>query len=90
MLVTIQKELFCVNMAEKTFLFLKLFFSMWNEVNGSNCNFKTMLFLTGTDDSEDCSNIQHFFIQFPVEEGESNCHPNKIDVSLICSGANLQ
>ena len=32
---------------------------------------------------EDCSNIQHFFIQIGTEESESNCHPKEIDVFLI-------
>ena len=39
---------------------------------------------------EDCSNIQHFFMQFGIEGSVSNCHFNEIDVSLICSGANLK
>ena len=39
---------------------------------------------------EDCSSIQHFFIQFWVEGSLSNCHPNEIDVSLVCSGGNLK
>ena len=91
MLVTIEKELFCVKVAEKTFLFLKLLFSLQNVANGSNCNLKAMfLFFTDTEDFQDCGNIQHSFIQFGIEEGESNCHRKEIDVSLICSGANLK
>ena len=90
MLLTIQKELFCVKMAEKTFLFQKLLFSMWNPANGSNCNLKTMLFFTDTEDFEDFSNIQHFFVQFGIEGSQSNCHPKEIDASLISSGANLK
>ena len=39
---------------------------------------------------EDCSSIGHFFIQFWVEGSLSNCHPNEIDVSLVCSGGNLK
>ena len=36
------------------------------------------------------SNIQYFFIEFVIEGTESNCHPKQIDVTLICSGANLK
>ena len=39
---------------------------------------------------EDCSGNQHFVIQFGIERSESNCHRKEIDVSLICSGANLK
>ena len=89
MLVTIRKELFCVKMAEKTFLFVKLLFSMWNVANGLNCNLKAMLFLQIQKGFEDC-NIQNVFIPFGIEESESNCHPKEKDVSLLCSGANLK
>ena len=89
MLVTIRKELFCVKMVEKTFLFLKLLFSMWNVANGFNCNLKTMLFLLIQKGFEDC-NIQNFFVPFLIEGSESNCHLKEIDVSLLCSGANLK
>ena len=77
-------------MEQKTFLFLKLLFSMWNAANGSNCNLKTMLFFTDTKDFEDCSNIQHFFIQFRIEKSESNYHHKEIDVSSISSGPNVK
>ena len=90
MLLTIQKELFCVKTAEKTFLFQKLLFSIWNAANGSYSNLKTMLFFTDREDFEDFSNIQHFFIQFGIEGSQSNCHPKEIDVSFISSGANLK
>ena len=90
MLLTIQKELFCVKTAEKTFLFQKLLFSMWNAANGSNCILKTMLFFTDRDDFEDFSNNQHFFIQFEIDGSLSNCHPKEIDDSFISSRANLK
>ena len=39
---------------------------------------------------EDCSNIQHFFIQFGIEGSVSNGHFKEMDVSVICSGANMK
>ena len=89
MLVTIRKELFCVKIGEKTFLFVKLLFSVWNVANGFNCNLKAMLFLQIQKGFEDC-NIQDIFIPFEFEESESNCHPKEIDVSLPCPDANLK
>ena len=63
---------------------------MRNVPNGSNCNLKAIFFFTDTEDFQDCSNIQHSFTQYGIEEGESNCHPKEIDVPLICSAANLK
>ena len=85
----LRKELVCVKMGEKTFLFVKLLFSMWNVANGFNCNLKAMLLLQIQKDFEDCY-IQSFFIPFEIEGSESNCHPKEIDVLLLCSGANLK